>query len=247
MDKIKVFFEKYWLETVFIAIIISLLIFTCRSCINQKNEKIISRNNIIALTDSIKYYKGENDRLCAEKTLLIGDKETLEIAYSNLSDELNNMKVKNSTMALKIASLINNPQHDTTWIVSNDTTIHEMFNFNDEPYRKLSGKIDLKDKQLVMKVDTDQVYLDLTVAVEDNKVKVSSNNPYLTFEEIYGITTPEYEPSWCLVIGPGVNIGYGWGTNFNGGNCPGGLSASVGISLTFGWNIIGTGKRIKKK
>jgi len=184
--------------------------------------------------------------MVAEKTLLIGDIETLELANKELADDLKNMKAKNAVLALKIVSLINNPQKDTTWIVSNDTVFHENFNFDDMPYRKLSGTINLENKQLAMSVDTDQVFLDLSVAVEDNAVKITSTNPYLSFEEMYGITTPEYEPTWCLVVGPSINAGYGWGTDFKDGNCPGGLVVSAGVSLTFGWNIVGVGKRLKK-
>jgi len=253
MNYIKEFFEniwewmkEHWKDVLLLVVIVVLVCCLNKSCTNAKNQQCIANANIIALTDSIHYYIGENDKLCAEKAILIGDKETLELAYADLAQDLKDMKVKNADMAAKLKIAVTNVKHDTCWQVV-DNTLHQTWNFDNMPYRKLSGSVDLCEQQLSMSVDTDQVFLDLSVAVEDNMVKVTSTNPYLSFEEMYGINTPEYEPTWCLVVGPclGVGVGATWNPAKDK-KIVAGLTGFAGVSLTFGWNIIGVGKRVKK-
>ena len=56
-------------------------IFAIRSCLDNKE---LNKNNIIALTDSIKYYKTKTGEIVASKTLLEGDLKTLKIVNDSL-------------------------------------------------------------------------------------------------------------------------------------------------------------------
>ena len=93
--------------------------------------------------------------------------------------------------------------------------------------------------------DSDKVYADFTFAVEDNQVYVTSNNPYILYNDIYGFTMPEYEPTWSLVVGPSLFLGYDpiGHARISQGDLP--FSVGVGVSLTIGYNIKSGGKKTK--
>lgn len=249
MEKIKTrivnFVKNNYIDIILITVICVLIVLFSRSCTNYRNEKVKSENNIIALTDSIKYYQTKAGDLMAEKQILIGDIDLLKYTNSKLSNELGDMKVKYAKAVIQAKSKVDYGKHDTIWRIDTVMQYSRGFNF-DNQWRKLNGSVACNGSDLSLKINEDIVNADLTFALVDNKVLAHSDNPYLKINCMDGIVIPEYEPTWCLVVGPSINLGYGWGTNFNGGNCPGGLTASVGISVTFGWNIAGVGKRIKK-
>lgn len=213
-------------------IIIALLVFTniyaIRSCYNNKE---VGNNNVIALTDSIKYYKTKSGELFVSKTLLEGDLALLKITNDSLYKKVKELKVKDPSSIIYIDNVIENPTHDTIWMwkPTENYNINRQFAFNDK-YRVLEGNVFLHDSILGMNISKDYVYFDYILCVEDNEVKVKSSNPYIKYNNISGVIIPEQKhKTWGLTIGPSIYTGL---NPINGK-----WNYGIGISATYGLRI----------
>lgn len=196
-------------DVYYILIICVLSVLLCSSVRSCHHERIESENNLIALTDTIQILKTKSGKLLETKTILEGDIKTLKTTNKDLWDQLEDMKATKSQQVVHIESKVENPRIDTVLIadVSNDT-ISSMFNFENE-YRKLTGNISVFNKEIKLGIDTDITYFDYTLALKDNKVHLTSNNPYVKTTEIQGITIPQtsYKKK-NFHIGPSITAGY---------------------------------------
>lgn len=206
-------------------------IWAVRTCSSYKD---INEQNLIALTDTIQYYKTKNNELYVSKTLLNGDLNTLKIVNDSLYGVVKSMKLKNTETVIYVDNIIDNGKHDTAWVISHDTlfqskSISRNFAFNNE-FRTLEGSVFASDSTLGLNIDKDKVFFDYTLAVEDNKVYLKSNNPYIQYNQIQGITLPKQKKSWTsLVVGPSVGYGYDFNAKKFGFNV--GLNATWGIRI----------------
>ena len=181
-------------------------------------------------TDSIKYYQGKNGELVAEKTLLLGDMNTLELANKELADKIEDMKIHKPQQVVYYETIIENEVHDTVWVVEeNDTTIKKDFDFSDQ-WRILNGFVKLEDKNLSLSIAEDKVLVNYTLAIKDNKVYISSDNPYVKYNEIQGLTLPKTKKNFSLGIGPTIFYGY----DFQHRN----FGPFVGVSLGLYYNFL---------
>ena len=239
MNLIKSYFNKYKYNILIILISIGLIftnIVAIRQCNSYKNQ---NNNNIDALTDTIKYYKTKTNELYVSKTLLTGDLKTLQVANDSLYRVIKEMKIKNPTSVVYVDATIDNSPKDTAWTIDKPKTDFEMvypslsknFSFIDK-YRELTGNISLNDSILSLNIEKDKVFLDYTLAIENNQVFVKSNNPYVKYNMIQGITLPENKKSRVatLVFGPSVNIGYDFNTKK--------VNPTIGLSLTYGIDLL---------
>ena len=107
--------------------------------------------------------------------------------------------------------------------------ITKNFEFNNK-YRELEGDVTIKDSTMNLNITKDKVFVDYTLAVEDNKVYVKSNNPYVQYNKIQGIQLPQPKKRWTtLVIGPSIGYGY----DLKNGN----FGPSISLSLTYGLDL----------
>lgn len=229
---------------VVILLLILLLLGNGMSLLKTKNELTISEHNIEALNDSIKYHKTNTGKLVAEKMALIGDIETLTAANEKLAKDIKDMKVNKPSTVVYIETVVENEKHDTIFAdIECDSTFNKPFDFSDE-FRTLKGSI-VCDQNLNLNIDSDMVYVDYTLAIEDSKVYVKSDNPYVHYNDICALEVPEYEPTWCFVIGPSISLGWDPIRQFipNQGQP---VDFCIGVSATLGWNVKGFGKRVKK-
>ena len=230
--------KKYKFTIISVLLAIVFAITTClsiRKCISYKE---INNQNIIALNDTIKQYKTKNNELYVSKTLLLGDLNTLKLANDSLFNVLKSMNIKDPTSVVYIGSHIDNGKKDTAWVIQpiyqhdtimNNPDIQKQFAFNNE-YRELEGNVYVKDSVLGLNIDKDKVYFDYTLAIEDNKVYVKSNNPYVQYDKIQGLTLPSHKKSWWgIVVGPSIGYGY----DFNGKK----FGPTIGINATVGFRI----------
>jgi len=247
ITKLKAYLEKYLVRIlVFIGflLMLSLCIASIRSCQDYKDR---NNNNVVALTDSIKYYKTKYGEVYVSKTLLEGDLSTLKIVNDSLYNTIKDMKLNKPTSVVYIDNTIDNGEKDTSWVIpptpSNGDSIivvypmiTKNFEFNNK-YRELEGDVTLKDSLMSLNIKKDKVFLDYTLAIEDNKVYVKSNNPYVQYNKIQGIQLPQPKKRWTtLVIGPSVSYGY----DFKSGK----FGPSVNLSLTYGLDL---GNLFRKK
>ena len=226
--------NKFKQQIILILIIIVLCIntiFTVKGCQQYKEQ---NNQNLIALTDTIKYYTTKNGETYVSKEMLIGDLNTLKLVNDSLFKVIKEMKLKKPESVVYIENQIDNGKKDTVWVINNDTIYEKKylskdFNFNNE-YRELEGNISLKDTVLSLNIDKDKVLFDYTLAIENNKVYIKSNNPYIKYNDIQGITLPKQKKSlFGIVIGPSIGYGY----DFNGKK----FGPNIGINATIGLKI----------
>ena len=233
--------NKFKQQIILILIIIVLCIntiFTVKGCQQYKDQ---NNQNLIALTDTIKYYTTKNGETYVSKEMLIGDLNTLKLVNDSLFKVIKEMKLKKPESVVYIENQIDNGKKDTVWqisdpiyIVKHDTlyenaNLTKEFNFNNE-FRELEGNVSLKDSTLSLSIDKDKVFFDYTLAIENNKVYVKSNNPYIKYNNIQGIELPKPKKSiWGITVGPSIGYGY----DFNGKK----FGPTIGINATIGLKI----------
>ena len=233
--------NKFKQQIILILIIIVLCIntiFTVKGCQQYKEQ---NNQNLIALTDTIKYYTTKTGDIYVSKEMLIGDLNTLKLVNDSLFKVIKEMKLKKPESVVYIENQIDNGKKDTVWqisdpiyIVKHDTlyenaNLTKEFNFNNE-FRELEGNVSLKDSTLSLSIDKDKVFFNYTLAIENNKVYVKSNNPYIKYNDIQGIELPKPKKSiWGITVGPSVGYGY----DFNGKK----FGPTIGINTTIGLKI----------
>jgi len=238
IDTLKTYIKKYLIRILIILgflLMIGITFDAIRSCQDYKDR---NNNNVVALTDSIKYYKTKYGEVYVSKTLLEGDLNTLKIVNDSLYNTIKDMKLNKPTTIVYIDNTIDNGAKDTSWTIPQipsqiDTVFYPMitkkFDFNNK-YRELEGKVTIKDSTMNLNIEKDKVFLDYTLAVENNKVYVKSNNPYVQYNKIQGIELPKPKKRWTtVVIGPSISYGY----DFNG-KC---FGPSINLSLTYGLDL----------
>lgn len=208
MNELKQWVKKYATILILGVLLVVSVIFGINQFVSKNQWKKINDNNITALTDSIKYYQGKNGELVAEKTLLLGDMNTLELANKELADKIEDMKLHNPQQVVYVETEIINEVHDTTWIIqNNDTLIKKDFDFSNK-WRVLNGFVQLEDKNLSLSIAEDRVFVNYVLAIKDNKVYLTSDNPYVQYNEIQGITLPKTRKNFSVGVGPAIS--YGW-------------------------------------
>jgi len=238
IDTIKTYIKKYLIRILVILgflLMIGIIFDVIKSCQDYKDR---NNNNVVALTDSIKYYKTKYGEVYVSKTLLEGDLNTLKIVNDSLYNTIKDMKLNKPTTIVYIDNTIDNSAKDTSWTIPQipsqiDSVFYPMitkkFDFNNK-YRELEGKVTIKDSTMNLNIEKDKVFLDYTLAVENNKVYVKSNNPYVQYNKIQGIELPKPKKRWTtVVIGPSISYGY----DFNG-KC---FGPSINLSLTYGLDL----------
>ena len=238
IENLKTYIKKY-LDRILVFIgfllMLSLLITSIKSCQDYKDR---NNNNVVALTDSIKYYKTKYGEVYVSKTLLEGDLNTLKIANDSLYQTIKDMKLNKPTSVVYIDNTIDNGAKDTLWTIPQipsqiDSVFYPMitkrFEFNNK-YRELEGKVTIKDSTMNLNIEKDKVFVDYTLAIEDNKVYVKSNNPYVQYNTIQGIQLPKQKKRWTtLIIGPSISYGYDFKSKTFG--------PSINLSLTYGLDL----------
>ena len=191
--------KKTLLYIVILTISVIINVFTIKSC---SDSKAINENNIIALTDSIEYYKIKTGEIVASKTMLEGDLKTLKISNDSLYNVIKKMDVNNPDKIVYVDNIIEMPSVDTLW--RTDTIIckeriEKKFSFNDK-YRLLEGNVFAENNSLGLNILKDKVYFDYVLTIENNKVHIVSNNPYIQYNEISGLTLKDYKPKWTFDV-----------------------------------------------
>lgn len=229
MKELTQWLKKYATILILGVLLVVSVIFGINQFVSKNQWKKINDNNITALTDSIKYYQGKNGELVAEKTLLLGDMNTLELANKELADKIEDMKLHNPQQVVYIETEIVNEVHDTAWIIQEtDTLVKKDFDFSNQ-WRTLNGFVQLKDKDLSLSIKEDKVLVNYVLAIKDNKVYLTSDNPYVQYNEIQGITLPKTRKNFSIGVGPAIS--YSW---WPGMSKP---SPFFGVSLGLYYNL----------
>lgn len=219
----------------YIILILLLFVVMCvsmRQCISNKH---LYNNNIIALTDTIKYYKGKNKELVASKTMIETSFNNIKYINDSLYNVLKSIGVKNPDNVVYIETVIRDEKHDTMWV---DTTynnansinkyIKKDFDFSNK-YRTLKGYVYLnKPDTLGLSIEQNDVTADFTVTQKDNNVYITSNNPYIKYNNIIGIKNKSEHKTKTKRFGVGPYVGIGINKDAK-------IEPVVGIGIT--WSI----------
>lgn len=207
-----------------IVFLLILLSFSVRQCNNYKHEYSI---NLCAMHDTIHTYKDRYNRLVATTLAYEANIKDLKLLNNDLYNEISALKSKPVT-ATHITTTITHEVHDTTYIIKSSDMVQgitERFDYSN-PYRTLAGTISYHPDTLEMKIDSDKVYVDFTVALDNkNNIHITSNNPYVKYNSISGFILPKQKKKRFSV---GPYIGYGIDIS-NGKPNP-----QVGIGLSYG-------------
>lgn len=177
-------------------------------CTYYKN---INDKNIIALTDSVKYYKGKYGNEVAKKTMIETDCKNLQIINDSLYRMIQSMQVKKPDIVIGGSSSIDNGKHDTVWVPTvteiTSKNIYRKFDFSNQ-YRELTGNVSYTNDTLGLYIEKDIMQFKYALAVKDNVVYMTSDNPYVKFNSITGLTIPKQKKEKKFGIGPSVFGGY---------------------------------------
>lgn len=229
MEKVLNWIKKHKIELILGVCLLVSLFFLFKTLQSNIDNKRRNEHNIEALTDSIHYYKGKNGELVASKTILEMNFKDLEKVNEELQEKIKSMGTTKPQQVVYIETVVENVVHDTTWIV-NDTVINERFDFSDN-WRKLNGSLTFRDKALKLSIDEDKVFVNYYMAIQDGRVYLTSDNPYVKFTEIQGLTVPvQRKKHFGVGIGPSVTMTYDF-ANRKPLFVP-------GISLGVYWNFI---------
>lgn len=177
-------------------------------CTYYKN---INDKNIIALTDSVKYYKGKYGNEVAKKTMIETDCKNLQIINDSLYRMIQNMQVKKPDIVIGGSTSIDNGNHDTVWVPTvteiTSKNIYRKFDFSNQ-YRELTGNVSYTNDTLGLYIEKDRIQFKYALVVKNNAVYMTSDNPYVKFNSITGLTIPKQKKEKKFGIGPSVFGGY---------------------------------------
>ena len=199
----RILIEVFSVVAFFIFITLSI-----NKCTYYKN---INDKNIIALTDSVKYYKGKYGNEVAKKTMIETDCKNLQIINDSLYRMIQNMQVKKPDIVIGGSTSIDNGKHDTVWVPTvteiTSKNIYRKFDFSNQ-YRELTGNVSYTNDTLGLYIEKDIMQFKYALAVKDNVVYMTSDNPYVKFNSITGLTIPKQKKEKKFGIGPSVFGGY---------------------------------------
>lgn len=199
----RIFIEVFSVVAFFVFITLSI-----NKCTYYKN---VNDKNIIALTDSVKYYKGKYGNEVAKKTMIETDCKNLQNINDSLYRMIQSMQVKKPDIIIGGSSSIDNGKHDTVWVPTvteiTSKNIYRKFDFSNQ-YRELTGNVSYTNDTLGLHIEKDIMQFKYALAVKDNVVYMTSDNPYVKFNSITGLTIPNQKKEKKFGIGPSVFGGY---------------------------------------
>lgn len=185
-----------------------LMALSVNKCTYYKN---VNNKNIIALTDSVKYYKGKYGNEVAKKTMIEADYKNLQNINDSLYKMIQSMQVKNPDIVIGGSASIDNGKHDTIYVPTAaeiaSKNIYRKFDFSNQ-YRELTGNINYTNDTLGLHIEKDKIQFIYALAVKDNVVYMTSDNPYVKFNSITGLTIPKQKKEKKFGIGPNIFGGY---------------------------------------
>lgn len=214
-------------------IIIGALAIICLIAMSKCSAyKTLNADNVAALTDTIAYYKSRSNGLVAQKTMLQGNMDLLKKTNDSLYNKIKDISVKNPDNAVYVNTVVHGTRRDTCWIVSVDSVyynkeIKKEFDFSDS-WRTVQGYTYLRSDTLGTCITRNDVTADFTIVQKDSKVYITSNNPYVEYSNIVGITqekSAQKVKRWG--IGPYIGFGVTHKLDF---------VPTVGVSLH--WSLI---------
>lgn len=200
--------KRILIEVFSVVAFFALMTLSVNKCTYYKN---VNNKNIIALTDSVKYYKGKYGNEVAKKTMIEADYKNLQNINDSLYKMIQSMQVKNPDIVIGGSTSIDNGKHDTIYVPTiteiASKNIYRKFDFSNQ-YRELTGNINYTNDTLGLHIEKDKIQFVYALAVKNNVVYMTSDNPYVKFNSITGLTIPKQKKEKKFGIGPNIFSGY---------------------------------------
>lgn len=200
--------KRILIEVFSVVVFFVFITLSINKCTYYKN---VNDKNIIALTDSVKYYKGKYGNEVAKKTMIETDCKNLQNINDSLYRMTQSMQVKKPDIVIGGSTSIDNGKHDTVYIPTaaeiTSKNIYRKFDFSNQ-YRELTGNVNYTNDTLGLHIEKDRIQFKYALAVKDNAVYMTSDNPYVKFNSITGLTIPRQKKEKKFGIGPSVFGGY---------------------------------------
>lgn len=232
LNKLKDFFNKYKWKIIYTALTCLMFVFLCFSIHQCNTYKRMNDNNITALTDTINLYKSKNGNIIAEKTTLYATIKDLKKINDSLYNVVKDINIKNPDNIVYVNTTIEYEKHDTLFLINNDTIkntckIEQKFDFTNK-YRSLQGNVyyyrgNTQDT-LGINISKDLVNVDFTTILKDNKIYISSSNPYVKYNDIISINTKQNSKNKRFGVGPMIGVGINHKLQF---------TPFIGVGLTY--------------
>ena len=232
---LKKYWDKYKSQIILVLSLLVCVFFLIRGCENRMADKHIYDNNVKALTEQVETWKTKAGDLVAEKTVLEGDYKLLKQTNEELYEQVKKLKAKPKEVVYVETEIVNEV-HDTTYVVTDSSYVKKNFDFSNQ-WRKLSGFIEYNKPNLGLTINQDITYADFTVAIKDSKVYVTSNNPYIQYNDIQGVVMPKTAPRWSLGVGLQTGVGYGFINKKP--------DVYVGVGVSLNYNLLTLGEKRK--
>ena len=191
--------------------VVAFFVFITLSINKCSYYKNVNDKNIIALTDSVNYYKGKYGNEVAKKTMIETDCKNLQIINDSLYRMIQSMQVKKPDIVIGGSTSIDNGKRDTVYIPTvteiTSKNIYRKFDFSNQ-YRELTGNVSYTNDTLGLYIEKDIMQFKYALAVKDNVVYMTSDNPYVKFNSITGLTIPKQKKEKKFGIGPSLFGGY---------------------------------------
>lgn len=201
--------KRVLIEIFSVVAFVVICVLSISKCAYYKN---VNEQNIIALTDSVQYYKGKLGNEVASKTMVEGDYTFLKNINDSLYRLVESMKVKNPETVIGSKVTIDNGTHDTVYVPTlseiESKNIYKEFDFSDR-YRELAGNVRYANDTLGLYINKDKVNFNYALSIKDGTVYMTSDNPYVKFSDITGLKIPETKKEKRFGVGPGVFVGFG--------------------------------------
>ena len=200
--------KRILIEIFFVVAFFMFITTAVNRCSYYKN---VNDKNIIALTDSVNYYKGKYGNEVAKKTMIETDCKNLQNINDSLYRMIQSMQVKKPDIVIGGSTSIDNGKRDTVYIPTvteiTSKNIYRKFDFSNQ-YRELTGNVSYTNDTLGLYIEKDIMQFKYALAVKDNVVYMTSDNPYVKFNSITGLTIPKQKKEKKFGIGPSVFGGY---------------------------------------
>ena len=200
--------KRILIEIFFVVAFFMFITTAVNRCSYYKN---VNDKNIIALTESVKYYKGKYGYEVAKKTMIETDYKNLQNINDSLYRMIQNMQVKKPDIVIGGLASVDNGKHDTIYTPTvteiDSKNIYRRFDFSNQ-YRELAGNVSYTNDTLGLHIEKDRIQFKYALAIKDNVVYMTSDNPYVKFNSITGITIPKQKKEKKFGIGPSVFGGY---------------------------------------
>lgn len=205
---------KGWIQWIVGSVLFALIVISYSTCNNYKHSYEEQSGLIVAMQDSIKYFKNKEGQNVAQIALLEGSKENLLKVIGKNDARLTKLLKQNASSGTAFNQTV---RIDTVLLTKTDTVdgvLERNSSLADkwvniqikERDDSLQAKIEVRDEVTVAFKEVRQGFLKPKKSV----VEVANANPYVKIDGVRSFGIPQKKSKAKLWIGAGIGLGAGY-------------------------------------